>query len=52
MTRNHITRGRTEHFSNIFNLCPWTHIYDLDLRNWSRQCQGEPTRQISRSEVT
>jgi len=30
----------------------WRTIYDLDLRIWRVQCQDEPARQISTSDVT
>jgi len=31
-----LTRGRTDHFINIFLLCPCISTYDLDLQTWPR----------------
>ena len=50
LTRKALTRGRTDHFSNIFHqLWPWTLTYDLGLRTRARQCTDEPANQIPRS---
>jgi len=40
-TRQNPTRGRTDHFSNIFCHC------DLDFQSWPKRSQGEQTCQIS-----
>jgi len=46
-----LTRGRTDQFSNICILWPWTATYHFGFRIWSTGSTDESACQVSRSKV-